>query len=272
MTDHFVVMGMHRSGTSMMNGLMSKMGCYVGTPEELGDIENIVNPKGYFERLDVHDLCEAVINTMGLQWFQAHHIKKDTMPKPILKGSNFKFNKIVNTLNDISDCWSIKNPRLSSLMPLWIDLLDDPIFIHVFRNPLEVAKSIHKRNNFPIDFCLNLWEVNVLDCLHNTIGKRNFKIMHRDLIFKPYETVGALYENLKPHITSKNFHAPSKEDIEDFVEVSLYRNRDDKNEMAEHLSPSQRTLWDFIENFEFTEELELPPYPEHLKNFAIAPK
>ncbi|HEX6900186.1 MAG TPA: hypothetical protein VF789_10750 [Thermoanaerobaculia bacterium] len=46
-----LVLGMHRSGTSVLTHLLSRMGCHAGTPESLmpGDAANV---GGYWERWD----------------------------------------------------------------------------------------------------------------------------------------------------------------------------------------------------------------------------
>ena len=55
-----IILGMHRSGTSMVTRLVNMMGAYFG-PEGVSLGANDENPKGFWERRDVLDLDEALL-------------------------------------------------------------------------------------------------------------------------------------------------------------------------------------------------------------------
>ncbi len=42
--------------------------------------------------------------------------------------------------------------------PAWRKLIPSPIVILAYRHPIEVATSLFRRNKFPMEFGLALWE------------------------------------------------------------------------------------------------------------------
>ena len=54
--------------------------------------------------------------------------------------------------------WVMKDPRLCLLLPLWLPLLEVPVCVHVVRHPLATARSLEKRDGFPLHFGMTLWE------------------------------------------------------------------------------------------------------------------
>ena len=63
----FVVLGMHRSGTSMMTRLLNLSGAYFGKDKESTGA-NLENPKGFWERRDVRNLNDYILHSLGCDW------------------------------------------------------------------------------------------------------------------------------------------------------------------------------------------------------------
>src|SRR5690606_10776974 len=52
-----------------------------------------------------------------------------------------------------------KDPRLCLLLPFWRRIIDEPLaVVSTFRNPLEVARSINRRDDLLPAYALSLWE------------------------------------------------------------------------------------------------------------------
>ena len=62
-----LVLGMHRSGTSMVARLLNLMGAYFA-PEGVSLGANQENPKGFWERRDLCALNEMVLQSSGADW------------------------------------------------------------------------------------------------------------------------------------------------------------------------------------------------------------
>ena len=55
--------------------------------------------------------------------------------------------------------WVWKDPRTSVLLPFWRATLGPRVSsVVVFRNPFEVARSLHSRHGLPAPFGIALWE------------------------------------------------------------------------------------------------------------------
>lgn len=150
------VVGMHRSGTSMVAGSLVALGC--AAPFEMlpptGD-----NPKGYFESSQATQLDDALLDALDRDW-------SDFGPLPSDRG---------DLLSDrVSDCAALlsdgfpeapvkvmKDPRVSLLVPVWTAAARrigaEPCFLFVLRQPGGTADSLLRRDGFGLDHGLSLW-------------------------------------------------------------------------------------------------------------------
>ncbi|QIB66325.1 hypothetical protein [Kineobactrum salinum] len=69
-----VILGMHRSGTSMVAGELVAAGLYAGAAEELLDAQED-NPVGFWERQDVVALNDQMLETAGGSWFSPRPLR-----------------------------------------------------------------------------------------------------------------------------------------------------------------------------------------------------
>ena len=66
---NIVIIGMHRSGTSMIAGVLAELGYHVGYEDELiGKGEE--NPMGFFERKDFRNINDKILHENGFDWFK----------------------------------------------------------------------------------------------------------------------------------------------------------------------------------------------------------
>jgi len=158
--DCVLVLGMHRSGTSALAGVLSLLGC--ATPASLirGDANN---EKGYFESNAIGRLSDAILDELGSAW-------DDWLPLE-LGGSAREFHtRIRQTLRDDfaeAPLFVLKEPRMCRMVPLWLKALEEAgcktHVVHTHRNPQEVAGSLERRDGFDPAFSLLLWLRHVLD-------------------------------------------------------------------------------------------------------------
>lgn len=144
-----VILGMHRSGTSMVTGVLSNLGVHIGE-DLIGKYPS--NPLGHFEDRDFVRLNDQLLKAAGGSWDnppgQAAIIKQgERMKKEIQIVSN----KLLKR-----ELVGWKDPRTCLTIELFLAELLNPFFIIVTRNPQEVALSLQKRNNFTIEKGLRL--------------------------------------------------------------------------------------------------------------------
>lgn len=157
-----LIHGMHRSGTSMMAGLLQLWGLDLG--KNLMPA-NEFNEKGYFENIEIWRLNDSILSDLDADWNTTYRIEDAEQEnlvekyRPILKN-------IIN--HEFGDEWPIviKDPRISVILPLWILMLKELQFsIHhiiMVRHPHEVKASLARREGYIQEKSLLLWQDHML--------------------------------------------------------------------------------------------------------------
>ncbi len=188
-----IILGMHRSGTSVLARLLNKMGAYFGEPnDEMRPAFD--NKLGFWERKDIVHLNDAILANQGVNWwkiagFSPKRIELDKFLEPA--------SEIIRTL-EREDNFFLKDPRLCLTFPVWQPLLTDPIIVICNRNPLAIARSLERRNQLPITYSLALWEQYFFYALENASGyEKKLIVDYDELIQDPTETTEKILEKLK---------------------------------------------------------------------------
>lgn len=160
-----IILGMHRSGTSILGGLMNKMGLKTGGPLIQAAEDNA---KGFFERIDV------VLQNDNFMSRQNCHYGGNTYLYDAFKGLESYFAELNNPqffsegtraltfLNNKDNYpWMLKDPRLCITFRTWIPFLKAvPAILFTYRHPFDVAMSLHTRyEQYKIIRGLKLWYV-----------------------------------------------------------------------------------------------------------------
>lgn len=133
------VVGMHRSGTSLVASLLREFGLDLG-PQALliaGNQED--NSAGYFERHDVVAINDELLRRLGGSWSSP----------PELSGTDWSASRFDDLrarartiLEGLRDPCVLKDPRFSLTLPFWTDGLQQVHVVVCLRNPLDVARSL----------------------------------------------------------------------------------------------------------------------------------
>lgn len=251
------VIGMHRSGTSLTARLLNLMGAYF-SPEGMELPANSGNPKGYWERLDVFRLNKNFILDSGHDWYKVSQWDLNEISMEKRQDFEDKTKKIILAM-DAHRPWMIKDPRFCLLFSLWLPLLEFPICVHVYRNPIQVAQSLRTRNGFPVQFGVALWEKYVLESLKATKNCPNILIHHSNLINYPLQTVTQLHQQLSD-LGCQGLRIPNEKEVLAFVSSQLYRERDLASIGSGFINTQQSNLVDAFESgeiFKFAEKANL---------------
>ena len=250
------VLGMHRSGTSAITGALRHSGVWVGEETELTDA-NVENPLGFWERRDIRDLCDQMLHSAGADWWKIANFEPNAIPRVILAEQRRKFEKIVSEL-DKYQAWVLKEPRLCLLLPILRHYVNNPVCIHIYRNPLEVARSLQTRNGFSISAGLALWEVYNLHALKASEGLPRISLSYESIMQHPVETLNALVKELDG-LGGEHPIKPDSGLIERFINLDLYHQRATDEETEDYLLPSQHALWLRLRSGEvFDDDLNIP--------------
>jgi len=236
-----IVLGMHRSGTSALAGALNQCGVWLGSELDL-TAANKENPRGFFERKDVRAVCDALLRSVGSDWWKIAEFRVDAIPQADLIKCGRAFQEVVAQLGRQGSMWAIKEPRLCLLFPVLQSYIPQPVCILMHRNPLEVARSLRVRNGFGLAEGLALWEAYNLYALRGSQGFRRVLISYDELRSAPSDAVGRLFQKLADKfdvkLTGVNIQA-----VNDFISPELYRQQSDAKDTDAFLTPSQQKLW-----------------------------
>ena len=239
------VLGMHRSGTSVVTRLINLMGAHFG-PEELSTGANPENPRGFWERRDVRDENDAVLWSSGADWWKVADFSLESVPVNAQKRFSRNVPEIIRNL-DTHRPWVVKEPRLCLLFPMWQRHVETPICVLVHRPPIQVAHSLEYRNEFPLSVGVALWERYVLDALKWSTGFPRILVSFEDIMADPIAQVDQLLGNLT-NAGVDGLNRPSDADITSFVSHDLFRHRHPKEEQLDLLNSDQLELASAMES------------------------
>ena len=181
-----VVLGMHRSGTSVITKALETLGVNLG--------QNLLpakkdNNKGFFEDKDIYELNVTLLKALGHDW----HTLSPVQPNELLNSSVSCFldqamdilrSKLVHT-----NLYCMKDPRIPRLLPFWLRVfsqLDARVsYVIACRNPLSVARSLKKRDGFDLEKGYILWLEHTLRSLTGTAGMTRVVVDYDCLMDKP---------------------------------------------------------------------------------------
>ncbi len=195
------VLGMHRSGTSAATRCMSMLGAYLGEEEDLAGPASD-NKFGFYERLDVIDFHNRLLAHLGTSWDTCFPLPEQWQKSQKVESFREELAELVNRVfvEPQHELWAWKDPRTCLLMPLWLDVLNefsvDVSCLLIFRNPLEVAESLAKRNGFAEIESLGIWLNFNLHLLHYSQPLPRTLVRYEDLIENGVATLRGIAESL----------------------------------------------------------------------------
>lgn len=159
-----VVLGMHRSGTSALAGVLARLGCDL--PSQIMPA-NEFNPKGFYESLLAYNLNDAILASGGSGWDDWQAFNPDWIDSPNAAGFLERGAEVLAEEYGNSPLFVLKDPRICRLMPFWTQLFQtcavQPLYVNTHRSPVEVARSLQKREGWPLNAGLLLWLRHVLE-------------------------------------------------------------------------------------------------------------
>lgn len=137
MMKQFIVLGMYRSGTSLISGVLDKLGIDIGRH---GNLKHpIANPKGFFEDADSIDLNENLRRLVGNKvWYNID--KEDVLKIMDNEEANKRVKDYINMRNK-KDIWGLKDLKMIPFLPLYFKYLESPYFIIIKRKKESVIRS-----------------------------------------------------------------------------------------------------------------------------------
>lgn len=147
MNPGIAIIGMHRSGTSCLTGLLEECGVFLADVSR----QNPHNKKGNHERLAIMELHDQVLADNGGAW--------DRPPVMPVQWSESRRARLREIIDDYSGHarWGFKDPRSLLALEGWLEEAPGLRFVGTLRNPDAVALSLHRRGGMPREDALALW-------------------------------------------------------------------------------------------------------------------
>jgi hypothetical protein len=128
---------------------------YFGPPDELlGATEE--NPDGYWENIRFLDLNNQLLAQLHGGWDCPPDVSVDWEKHPGLDCLRRQAAALISCFAR-ERAWGWKDPRNSLTAAFWRSLLPEAKFVLCLRNPVEVARSLHKRNYLSNAASWKLW-------------------------------------------------------------------------------------------------------------------
>jgi GT2 family glycosyltransferase len=147
-----VVLGMHRSGTSLLSNVLHVLGV------DMADVTDHVSPKnpgGFWERPDLVAIHDEILEAIGRPIALPNHVlpfppawwrsKQVQAVKPKL------IDYLGQQLSRSSNPWGFKDPRTCRLLPLWWEVFRElnvePLYVNALRAPAESSVSMSQKSS-----------------------------------------------------------------------------------------------------------------------------
>jgi hypothetical protein len=154
----YLVLGMHRSGTSAVTQLLGLAGAHLPADVMPGDEHN---QKGYFEPWRIALFNDERLRAAGGAWDDVFGFPFRPLPRRDERKWLTRGEALFEEAYGEARHPLLKDPRVTVLMPFWRTLFDDlgmgaRVVIPV-RHPLAVAGSLTRRDGFPPQKSVLLW-------------------------------------------------------------------------------------------------------------------
>lgn len=142
-----LILGMHRSGTSCLAGLLEECGLHLGEVRR----RSAHNARGNRENPQVMQLNEALLAANGARW--------DAPPEGRIRWNADLARRRDALLGGYPQGrrFGIKDPRLLFCLPFWAEALGPVRLVATVRHPRAVARSLAVRSGMPAARAIALW-------------------------------------------------------------------------------------------------------------------
>jgi hypothetical protein len=223
-----IVLGMHRSGTSVVARSLQVMGVNLGDrliPPLEGE-----NDKGFWEDLDLNSLNVEMLNAINSDW----HFLTPIQPVDVdtLRRGGYLLRAVELLRKKISNfqIFGFKDPRVAKLLPFWKEAFAesglDVGYVLAIRHPISVSKSLMKRNGFDVEKSYFLWLEHVLGSLTGTVGEKRVLVDYDLLMQYPMLGLTRIAEILQLKIDPTELRIFETEFLDQNLRHTVYQVND----------------------------------------------
>jgi hypothetical protein len=231
-----LVCGTHRSGTSAVTRFINLLGADIARDLIPARPDNI---RGFWESeavIQIHDALLSAIGSLNCDPLDPISFPAGWENSPAAQCAKHRLMKVIERDFSGSDTFVIKDPRISRLLPVWIDLLEEmhiePVIVIPFRNPLEVAASLTERSQVHLSKALLLY---LHSYLETELASRQVPrlFIQYDELLRDWRSC----QNQLDALSGKRFPPPSaliKAEVEQFLTDDLHHHMFTRDQLLTH--------------------------------------
>lgn len=199
-TSSFCIAGMHRSGTSLVAGLLHACGVFVGPEHELTQPATD-NQAGHFENLDFVKLNDDIISHFGGRWNDPPVFPPGWELSADLDPFVARAQELI--ARSSRQHWGWKDPRNSLTLPFWRRIIPDVKVVVCLRNPLEVTRSLFVRGDVDSPSQFKLWLTYNRRLLSSVRSEDRLITHYRSYFLNPREELNRILEWLNVSVSKE---------------------------------------------------------------------
>ncbi|HEV7845745.1 MAG TPA: sulfotransferase [Thermoleophilaceae bacterium] len=244
-----LVVGVGRSGTSLLTGVLGQLGFHVPQPEVEADD---TNPRGFSEPRWAVDFHSKLLKARRVT-------VNDSRPKALEstataaedEATHAELGEWLSGQLETADSVVIKDPRTGWFLPLWTrssaELGVEARYVTMLRHPAEILASAAKSYGdwqSPASRAA-AWVNITLETEHATRGSRRAFVRYEDLLDDWPREIGRMAELLElPTLTGGNLRERFP-GVDKFVDPTLHRNRIrwDELDVPERVRDMAEQVW-----------------------------
>ncbi len=189
---------MHRSGTSALCAALAACGGSFG--DQLIDPMAGVNDEGFWEDARVVALNEALLLLADSTWYTpGQRIAETDWGAPAFSAERQQAAELLQEGFGAAPLQAVKDPRLSLTLPFWLGVCAElglaARVCVINRAPLEVARSLERRDGFPIGYGLRLW-LAYRRCQEAVVPTDALRVAYTELLQEPAAVMARLAREL----------------------------------------------------------------------------
>jgi hypothetical protein len=175
------VLGMHRSGTSLVSRMLNLLGVHLGSEDRLlpGCTSN---PKGHWEHAAFVELNDQILSRYGGSWNEPPSLPRHWQNGRDITELRENARQFVIAQFAAERLWGWKDPRTCLTLPLWQELIGPMRYVVCVRNPRSVAASLARRDGMGDEQADRLWLAYAQASIAGTLGCSRLFVFYEDLI------------------------------------------------------------------------------------------
>lgn len=180
-----------------------------------------VNPKGYWEDMEIYQLNEEMLQALGTQWYHSTPLLSGQIDTLVSQGFAERATVLLQSKHLDGVAFAFKDPRLCRLLEFWQRILAHTGgrvgYVLALRNPASIADSLQKRDGLDRTQSYLLWLTHTLNSVLLTNGQPRVLVDYDKMLQEPEKQWPRIAEYL--HLSVQ--HSSLSDYAEDFLDQRL---------------------------------------------------